>query len=176
VTTFVVLLRGVNVGGNRKLPMAELRQALAGAGFGRVRSYIQSGNLLVDADTGPGEVASRVQQVIEDGWGFAVPVLVRTAAQMAQVAAADPFAGRGLDPAKVAVTFLSGPAPDLVVPEGRPEEAHSIGAEVWVYYPEGMGRSTLDRTGFWKPAAGLDATARNLRTTRKLRDLASAPE
>jgi uncharacterized protein (DUF1697 family) len=119
-------------------------------------------------------VAERIKAAIADRFGHTVPVLVRSAADMDRIAAADPFAGRGLDPARVTVTFLSGSAPALAVPEGQPEEARVDGREVWVYYPTGQGTSTLDRSGFWKPAAVLDATTRNLRTVRKLRDLAHA--
>jgi uncharacterized protein (DUF1697 family) len=173
VATYVALLRGVNVGGHRKVPMAELREALEAAGFDRVRTYIQSGNVVLDSDLKTGAVGEAVAAVIADRFGHTVPVMVRSGADLDRVVAADPFAGRGLDESKVSVTFLSGPAPDLAVPEGQPEEARVEGSEVWVYYPDGMGRSTLERTGFWKPLAGLDATARNLRTVRKLRDMAA---
>ncbi|MFG3342114.1 DUF1697 domain-containing protein [Glycomyces sp. NPDC048151] len=170
MTTYVVLLRGVNVGGHRKVPMADLRAALDEAGFDRVRTYIQSGNIVLDAD----EDAAAVAGVIADRFGHTVPVMVRTAADLDRITAADPFAGRGLDESKVTVTFLSGPAPDLTVPAGQDEEAHTDGTEVWVYYPGGLGTSTLERSGFWKPLAGTEATARNLRTVRKLRDMAAA--
>ncbi|MCD0445146.1 DUF1697 domain-containing protein [Glycomyces sp. A-F 0318] len=174
VETYVALLRGVNVGGRRKLPMAELRAALTGAGFDRVRTYIQSGNVVLDADGAAEAVAADVRAVIAGRFGHTVPVVVRTAGQIAAVADADPFAGRDLDPAKVTVSFLSGPAPALAVPAGQPEEAVAAGTEVWVYYPRGQGASTLERTAFWKPLAGLDVTARNLRTVRRLRDMAAA--
>lgn len=175
MSVYVALLRGVNVGGHRKVPMADLREALTAAGFGRVRTYIQSGNIVVDADAGPQEVGKRIGAVIEAGFGHTVPVMVRTAADMERIAAADPFAGRGLDPAKVTVTFLSGPAPvALEVPEGHSEEAVTVGTEVWVYYPDGLGASKLDRTGFWKPLGDLATTTRNLRTVAQLRDMAAA--
>jgi uncharacterized protein (DUF1697 family) len=174
VATYVALLRGVNVGGHRKIPMADLREAIEAAGFDRVRTYIQSGNVVLDADLKAGEVGEQVAAVIADSFGHTVPVMVRSGADLDRVVAADPFAGRDLDEAKVTVTFLSGPAPDLAVPEGQPEEARVDGTEVWVYYPEGLGRSTLERAGFWKPLGELEATTRNLRTVRKLRDMAAA--
>lgn len=174
MTTYVALLRGVNVGGHRKVPMADLRDALTEAGFERVRTYIQSGNIVLDAQGGAAKVAAAIRKVIADRFEHTVPVMVRTAAQIDRIAEGDPFAGRGLDESKVTVTFLSGPAPDLAVPEGQDEEAHVAGTEVWVYYPAGLGTSTLERSGFWKPVGGLEATARNLRTVRKLRDMAAA--
>lgn len=174
MATYVALLRGVNVGGHRKVPMAELRAALEAAGFDRVRTYIQSGNVVLDSDRDAAAVAAVIAAVIAEAFGHTVPVMVRSGADLDRVVGADPFAGRGLDESKVTVTFLSGPAPDLAVPDGQREEARVDGTEVWVYYPDGMGRSTLERTGFWKPLGGLDATTRNLRTVRKLRDMAAA--
>ncbi|MDA1360131.1 DUF1697 domain-containing protein [Glycomyces luteolus] len=173
MTTYVALLRGVNVGGHRKVPMGELREALAAAGFERVRTYIQSGNIVLDSGRDASAVAAGVAAVIAEAFGHTVPVMVRTAAEIDRIAGADPFAGRGLDASKVTVTFLSGPAPDLAVPAGQAEEAHAAGSEVWVYYPDGLGRSTLERTGFWKPLGALEATTRNIRTVRKLRDMAA---
>lgn len=173
MTTYAALLRGVNVGGHRKVPMAGLRTALTEAGFARVRTYIQSGNLVLDADTTATAVAEAIAGVIEAEFGHRVPVMVRTGAELDRIIDADPFAGRGLDEAKVTVTFLSGPAPALAVPEGRPEEAVAAGSEVWVYYPDGLGKSTLDRSGFWKPLGDTAATTRNLRTVRRLRDMAA---
>ena len=175
MATYVALLRGVNVGGNRKIPMADLRQALAEAGFERVRTYIQSGNVLVDSGESADRVEGRIGAVIAQRFGHTVPVMVRTGPELDRIVASDPFAGRDLDASKVTVTFLSAPAPGpLEVPEGQAEEACTSGAEVWVYYPEGMGRSTLDRTGFWKGLGDVATTTRNLRTVTKLRDMAAA--
>jgi uncharacterized protein (DUF1697 family) len=175
MSVYVALLRGVNVGGHRKVPMADLREALTAAGFGNVRTYIQSGNIVAESDDDAEAVATRISAVIETRFGHTVPVMVRTAAELDRIAAADPFAERGLDPSKVTVTFLSGPAPvPLEVPAGQSEEAFTDGAEVWVYYPEGLGTSTLERTGFWKPLGSLTTTTRNVRTVLKLRDMAAA--
>ncbi|MDN3242786.1 DUF1697 domain-containing protein [Glycomyces tritici] len=177
MATYAVLLRGVNVGGHRKVPMARLREALEAAGFDRVRTYIQSGNIVLDSHRDAGEVGEAVAAVILEAFGHTVPVMVRSAAEMDRIAASDPFAGRGLDESKVTVAFLSAPAPALAVPAGRPEEAHVRGREVWVYYPEGLGASTLDRSGFWKPLGAVQSTVRNLRTVRRLRDMtARTPE
>ncbi|WP_205326463.1 DUF1697 domain-containing protein [Glycomyces sp. YM15] len=173
MTTYVALLRGVNVGGHRKTPMGELREALAAAGFDRVRTHLQSGNVVLESDRDAAAVAASVADVVAAAFGHTVPVMVRTAAEMDRIVGSDPFAGRGLDESKVTVTFLSGPAPALPVPAGQPEEAHADGTEVWVHYPGGLGRSTLERAGFWKPLGAVEATTRNLRTVRRLRDMAA---
>ena len=169
----VAMLRGVNVGGRNKLPMADFRSLLAELGFERVATYIQSGNAVLDTDRTAAEVADTVGDALSDRFGIRTPVLVRTADELESVIAANPFAGRDLDLAKISVGFLAEPAPGpLEVPEGMPEEAHTLGSEVWVYYPNGMGESKLDRTPFWKPLKGAAVTARNLRSVRRLNEMA----
>ena len=87
VTTYVVLLRGVNVGGARPLPMAGLRDALSAAGHRDVRTYVQSGNVVLSSRTAAASVARSVHRAIVNGFGLDVPVLVRSAAELAEVAA-----------------------------------------------------------------------------------------
>lgn len=168
------MLRGVNVGGHNKLPMAEFRSLLGELGFERAATYIQSGNAVFDTDRTPGQAGEAVRTALADRFGIETPVLMRTADELDAVLAADPFAGRDLDLAKISVSFLAEPAPrPLEVPEDQPEEAHTLVREVWVYYPTGMGKSKLDRTPFWKPLRGTAVTARNLRSVRKLADMAN---
>nr|WP_168801766.1 DUF1697 domain-containing protein [Glycomyces buryatensis] len=167
------LLRGVNVGGHRKLPMSEFRDLLGGLGFGAVATYIQSGNAVFDAPGRPGEVAAAIGEAVAERFGFTVPVMVRTAAEIEALLDADPFAGRGLDESKVIVMFLDAAPPVLEVPEDCPEEVVAAGREVWVYYPTGQGTSRLGQRGFWKPIGEAAMTGRNLRTLKRLRDMAN---
>ncbi|GAB3227234.1 DUF1697 domain-containing protein [Glycomyces halotolerans] len=169
----VAMLRGVNVSGKNKLPMSEFRSVLGELGFANVATYIQSGNAVFDSDLSSAQVAETVRTALADRFDIETPVIVRTAEELEAILAADPFAGRDLDPSKVIVSLLADPAPEtLSVPDGRPEEAHTLGREVWVYYPTGIGKSKLDRTPFWKPLGKAAVTARNLRTVQKLRDMA----
>ena len=93
MTRFVALLRGINVGGHRKVPMARLREVLGEAGFADVATYLQSGNAVVTApDTDPQAVASHIEQAIAAAFGFDVDVLVRSGAELDAVIAANPFA------------------------------------------------------------------------------------
>lgn len=174
MTRMVAMLRSVNVGGRNKLPMAEFRSLLSELGYERVQTYIQSGNAVFDTDRSELQAAEAVRAALADRFGIETPVLVRSSAEMREALAADPFAGRGLDPSQVIVSFLAEPAPQrLEVPEGQPEEAHTLGREVWVHYPTGLGKSRLDRTPFWKPLGDAAVTARNLRSVQKLSEMAS---
>lgn len=91
MTAYVALLRAVNVGGTGKLPMSDLRAMAAGLGFANVRTFIASGNLLFDSDLDEGAVKAALEARLEAYAGKRVPVLVRSAAQLAAVAAVDPF-------------------------------------------------------------------------------------
>ncbi len=89
--TFIALLRGINVSGRNQLPMAELRSLCAGLGWGDVRSYIQSGNLVFGADADPASLEAGLEQAISRRFGLSIPVLVRAAADWPGYVAANPF-------------------------------------------------------------------------------------
>lgn len=169
------MLRSVNVGGRNKLPMAEFRDLLGELGFERVETYIQSGNAVFATEQTEQRAAEAIRAALADRFGIETPVLIRSATELREVLAADPFADRGLDPSQVIVSFLADPPPQpLEVPDGQPEEAHTIGREVWVHYPTGLGKSKLDRTPFWKPLGKAPVTARNLRSVQKLTEMTEA--
>ncbi|HIW61251.1 MAG TPA: DUF1697 domain-containing protein [Candidatus Stackebrandtia excrementipullorum] len=173
---YVALLRGINVGGHKKVPMAELRDVFADVGYPGARTYIQSGNVVFDGVGDPASARDRIASGIADRFGFDVPVIIRSAAELDAVIAARPFPGRDLDPAKLTVTFLARPITDetrraVAVPDGLPEEAVVTTTEVYIYYPDGQGKSTLDRSPFWKPLGKAVTTTRNWRTILKLRQM-----
>lgn len=179
-TTHVALLRGINVGGHRKVPMAELRSAVEALGHQQVSSYVQSGNLVFasDGDRDQPTLASQLEQAVLDRFGFEVSVMVRTESEWAAVAARHPFAGDEDDAAKLHVLFLATPpdaeavarldperfAPDRFVLDGR---------ELYLHYPNGAGRSKLTLVAVER-ALGAAATGRNWRTVAKLLELARA--
>jgi len=170
VTRFVVLLRGVNVGGHNRLSMADLRAVLEAAGCRDVQTYVQSGNGVVDHDGTPAELERVVAAALADR-GLPVPVMVRTGAELARVVDASPW--HDLDPKRFHVAFLSGdPDPVKVAAidhEALLPERVVVGERVlYLDYAQGAGRSRgLDRLRL-----GVDATARNWRTVTALRDLA----
>jgi len=182
VTTFVDLLRAVNVSGQNRLPMAELRAALAEAGFERVETYVQSGNVVCDAPgDDPREHAAAVHDVIAERFELDVAVVSLTAAEMADAAAANPFIAEdpAVDPKSLHVTFLAAPlAPAafeaLKLPAAG-DEAAALSADGRLLYlrlPYGYGRTKL--TNAWSERAlKTRATTRNWRTVQTLDGLAS---
>lgn len=176
MTTWVALLRGVNVGGHNKVPMAELRNVCASLGFVSVATYIQSGNVVFRADGDARELARRLRDAIADRFEWDVPVVLRTADELDRVLAGSPFVEAGEDASKLHVGFLAeAPSEETVAamplkPPGR-EEFRVIGREVFLLYPDGMGRSKLT-TAYFDRALGTTMTVRNWRTVTKLAEMA----
>jgi uncharacterized protein (DUF1697 family) len=176
MTTWLALVRGINVGGNRKLPMADLRAVFAEAGATDVVTYIQSGNVVFEhAARAPEKLSAELAARIEAATGFAVPVMLRSARKWAEVVANNPYPG--IDPTRLHVVSLaSEPAPGALdgidAPAFAPEEFTPIGRELYLHLPDGMGRAklppALDR------AVGVPGTARNWRTVLKLQELLAA--
>ena len=164
---YVALLRAVNVGGNGTLEMAALRRLAEGCGFTEVGTYIASGNLLFGSDQDEAKVKAALAGALERHVGKPVGVLIRTAADLAAVLEANPFQDRAAS--RTAAIFLDVPPPqDLMAGvSGQADEEIAPGArEIYVHYPQGMGRSKL------KIAAARAGTARNLNTVAKLAELA----
>lgn len=161
---FIALLRGINVGGTGILPMKDLAGLCGKLGFGDVRTWIQSGNVIFESKLREDAVQKQLESALAAKMGKKIDVMVRTPAEMAEILQANPFPDR--EPAKVAVAFLSGSPPAdalkaLVAPGGELVRAGK--REVYVYYPDGMGRSKLKL-----PLNGAPATIRNVNTVAKL--------
>jgi uncharacterized protein (DUF1697 family) len=178
MTRMVALLRAVNVGG-RKLPMAELRALCAELGLDDVATYIQSGNVVFTAAGRPAAIEARLEAAIAERFGFAVPVIVRTAAQWAHYPAGNPFAQAAKDEPNRLMLLLSKqpPAPDAEAAiQARAiagERVKRAGDALWFHYPEGAGTSKLTPSLIDR-AVGSPATARNHNTVLKLRDMLDA--
>jgi len=181
MTVIICLLRGVNVVGNNKISMQALREICLSLKLRGPQTYIQSGNVVfgtVERDLD--KLAGRIEDRIEKGHRFRPRVMLRTAAEMREVVTRNPFAGRkGLDPSKLIVSFLL-EAPNaetrdcvLAINVG-PEELRHHGRELYIYFPDGQGRSklpaVLDR------ALKAPATARNWNTVNKLLAMAQQLE
>lgn len=171
MSSHVALLRGINVGGARKLPMKELRAMLEGLGYADVRTYIASGNAVFGAKGGRHE--ARIREAIAERFGYDdVPVLVRTAEQLRAIHRANPYDEPDADPKKVYVAFLAKKPTKKAVAalEGFDRGDNELvitPAAVYLSYAEGMGRSKLNH-GLLERRLGVDVTMRNLRTVRKL--------
>lgn len=175
---YVALLRGINVGGNRRLKMADLREVFAAAGAHDIATYIQSGNVVFThpARSQPA-LAAELEQRIAKKVGLAVPVVLRSAGELARAIADSPFPDADADELHVAFLATRPPAnvPPIDARAFAPERCAVIGRDLYLYLPNGMGRSKLAAAVLARPTAiGAGGTARNWRTVLKLSELASA--
>ena len=168
MASFVALLRAVNVGGTGKLPMSELKAMCEELGFAEVRTYIASGNVVFTSRKSEAAVKAALEKRIAAYAGKSVGVLVRSAAEMAQVSADNPFPKAA--PNRTVAIFLdtAPPKDTLAAVRGRKDEAIKLGKrEIYVHYGEGMGQSKLVI-----PAAKA-GTARNMNTVATLAKMAA---
>jgi uncharacterized protein (DUF1697 family) len=178
--TFVGLLRGINVGGRAIVPMPKLKLLLVSMGFEDVTTYIQSGNVVFKSPTGDDEaLAASIQERIAESFGVSTTVLLRTPAELAEIADSNPFLDRGADLSKLHVVFLSGPPAAGAVGEldpnrSPPDEFSVRGREIYLHLPNGAGRSKLT-IDYFEKRLGVRATARNWKTLTKLTELAQNP-
>ena len=172
MTVYVALLRAVNVGGTSRLPMAELREIAQAIGFERPRTYIASGNLLLESKLKEGEVREQLERALEKHMGKRVPVMVRTAAELAAVVKANPFVdapGR-----RVLATFLDEPPPGDALSHARGLDGERLALGKREIYVDYCGR-LLGRSRLVVPAAAA-GTARNMNTIAKLAEMAKEQE
>ena len=158
--------------------MAQLRSALEEAGFERVATYVQSGNVVLTSSDSTAKVARAVEQLIEKEFDLKIPVVVRTRAQLAKVVERDPLGKVAKNPKRYQVSFLAAkPGREVVrkveAAAVEPERVVVRGREIYAWHPEGVARSKL-----WSLLAGrslgVEATARNWTTVTKLLELADA--
>jgi uncharacterized protein (DUF1697 family) len=172
----IVLLRGVNLGSRNRVSMPELRAVLADAGFEDVRTYLQSGNVVLASNSAPDTVARECERRIEAALGLEIAVVVRMRDDLARVVRRNPLGKVATDPKRYQVSFLSGTLDrgvarrlrELVV---EPEELVVSRREIYAWHPAGVARSKL-----WAELAGrglgVTATARNWTTVTSLLALA----
>ena len=165
--TFVALLRGINVGGNNILPMAELKALCEEAGFKNVRTYIQSGNVIFESKISEEKVVSKLENALKKRLQNPVSVMVRTVQELEIVLANNPFPQA--NPAQVGVLFLGQKADKNLLEgfsKGGSEEIILGEREVYIHFPIGMGKSKLKF-----PKEAKNVTVRNINTVRKLVEL-----
>jgi uncharacterized protein (DUF1697 family) len=174
VTRLIALLRAVNVGGRSKVPMADLRALATSLGYTDPATYVQSGNLLITTRTAPARVERDLAAVIERELGVTTTVMVRTAAEMAAIAAADPYTDEPDLTRRSTVFFTAAPAaPDAIAPDRfAPERFTLVGRELYLHLPDGMGRARFSMPVVER-AYGVQGTARNARSVAELARLAA---
>jgi uncharacterized protein (DUF1697 family) len=173
----IVLLRGVNLGPNRRLSMADLRALLTSLGYVDAVTHLQSGNVVLTTGKTPASLKRELEQQIAAELGLETEVFVRTRDELADVIARDPLHAVVDNPSRYLVSFLSGKPHAELVRElaGRdfaPERVAFAGREIYSWHPNGIHASTLARL-LAKPHLGVSATARNWNTVTKLLELAN---
>jgi uncharacterized protein (DUF1697 family) len=172
----VALLRGINLGPNKRVAMPALRELLTSAGFEDVQTYVQSGNVILTTDLAPDELERECERSIAKRFGFDVDVVARTRDELAEVVKRDPLGDVATNPKRYQVSFLS----DELDPEridalaasaAESERFVALGRELYAWHPDGVARSKL-----WAklagPGLGVKATARNWTTVTTLLEMA----
>lgn len=174
--SFVALLRGINVGGHNKVPMADLRDVCAEIGCLDVKSYIQSGNLVFDSPLEKQEIERLVEAAIKSRFGLEIPAIVRSATQWSEYLGNNPFPAESKKEPNLVMLALSkskpaaGAAGGLRSRASQDEKIEQIGDAVWVYFRGGSARSKLSPLVLNR-LVGSPVTTRNWRTVQKLGDM-----
>ena len=178
--TMIALLRGINVGGNNILPMERLRAICASLGLQDAQTLLQSGNVVFrTALRDPAALAARMEDAIEQAFGFRPAVILRTAPELQDAMARNPFSAReGIEPNRLLVLFLAGhPAAEArqkaLAIKADPEELHINGRELFIYFPNGMGRPKLSVAQVERTLK-VPGTGRNWNTVMKLMQIAQS--
>jgi uncharacterized protein (DUF1697 family) len=174
----IILLRGINIGPRNRIAMPALREALADAGMPGARTYVQSGNVVLDSELDPDALRAETERLIAERFDLQIAVVVRTRDELAEVIARDPLGDEATEPKRYQVSFLSDELDQAVVEKLRSrasetERLVAIGRELYAWHPDGVGRSKL-----WASVAakglGVTATARNWLTVNALLEMADA--
>jgi len=177
MTAFVSLFRGINVGGHHKIRMGDLKELHEALGLSDVFPYIQSGNVVFNSDEAD---VTQLRRHIEDGFekkfGFHAEVLVRTSTELQDIIEKNPFHDQQSKESKWVVVMFLATRPDDTAQEDLlktyvgPEELFIIGKELYIYYPNGIGRSKLSNSLIEKKLKTV-GTARNWNTILQLQKL-----
>jgi uncharacterized protein (DUF1697 family) len=176
----IALLRGINVGGHKRVPMAELRELAAGLGFEGVLTYIQSGTLVLRSARAPDAVAAELERALEKHFGFPVDVVVRTAAQWGRHVRANPLGALAARAPKAVLLGLAArpirpaAARELSERATRGERVEVAAGAIYLHYAAGVAGSKLT-PALIDRCAGASVTARNWNTVLELERLAARP-
>jgi uncharacterized protein (DUF1697 family) len=173
-------MRGINVGSARKLPMARLRALCLDLGLRQPETYIQSGNLIVDAETDPGELRDLLEEAMPARFGFAVDVVVRAATEWERYVTVNPFADDAEASPKMVHLYLSRDPVEFAAAEALErwvttgERIALAGEALWIDYgPTGVHHSKLSPALIDK-ACGSPTTGRNWNSVLRIRDMIKA--
>jgi uncharacterized protein (DUF1697 family) len=175
---WVALLRGINVSGQKPVPMERLRGSFAAMGFHNVRTYVQSGNVVFETAADIRDALTRkIEERIRRDFGFSVVVILRTAKELEKIVKTNPFLSEeAIDQATFHVTFLAAPPNKTALKnlETLPTSLDRfclIGREIYLYCPDGYGKTKLSNSAFEKRLS-VGATTRKWKTTTVLCEMA----
>ena len=172
----VVLLRGINIGPHNRIAMPALRELLSDAGFESVRTYVQSGNILLDSPESPAVVTERTERLITEELGLSIAAVTRSRDELAAVVEHNPLGKWADNPKRYQVSFLS----DEIAPQDvqkladiatESERFAARGLELYAWFPDGIARSKLS-TRLAGTSLGVTVTSRNWTTVTTLLSLA----
>jgi uncharacterized protein (DUF1697 family) len=175
---YAALLRGINVGGNKKIPMAALRELMQGLGYPDVVTHLQSGNAVFSSPEQPPQtLAGGIAERIASEFAMDVKVVIRTGSELADVIKRSPLPGGPENPSRFFVAFLAAaPSPEAVAAleslSFDPDQLWISGAEAFLWCPVGAADTKLTNN-FLEKRLGVTATSRNWNTVRKLAELTS---
>ena len=176
---YISLLRGINVGGHKKIKMVDLRRLYGDLGFANVKSYVQSGNVVFDSSvTDRAQLIKQIELQIEATYGFHVPVLLRTVDEFQRILVENPYGSADDDNKHQYILFLDRSlTPEevngIVIPERITDQFTALGDALAIYYPKGASRAKLT-TNFFERKFNIIGTMRNWRTVNKLFAMACA--
>jgi uncharacterized protein (DUF1697 family) len=175
--TYISLLRAINVAGHNRVKMSALEAALEGLGFEQVKTYLQSGNVVFHLAKPRANLSETVEARIRSAFGLSISVISRTEEELSNIIQKNPFLKEsGVDPSKLHVAFLAS-APTAAVEKldrlrAEPDRYRYRGHEVYLYCPQGYGRTKLSNLAIEK-ALAVRATTRNWRTASQLYQMAA---
>ena len=174
----ISMLRGINVGGHNKIKMDALRALYISLKFENPQTYLQSGNVICKtSERKLDRVAKRIQSAIQEKFACRTDIILRTTAELRGVVAKNPFAKRSnIEPGKFLVAFLVGDPGDaarktLAEHKFAPEELHVSDRELYIYFPDGMGKSKLPWPRIYK-ILNTPGTGRNWNSVTKMLEMA----
>jgi uncharacterized protein (DUF1697 family) len=171
---YISMLRGINVGGHKLIKMDQLRKSFEALGFQQVKTYIQSGNVVFKtAKLSPVTLSKKIEERILRDFGFSAFVISRTAAEMVNAIASNPFLNQpGIDPQRLHVMFLSAPPAPAALKKltdltQAPERSSCLDREIYLYLPNGAGQSSLMKSPLDR-VLSVVTTTRNWNTVNQL--------
>lgn len=177
MTTYIALLRAINVGGHRKIKMKDLRGMFNSMGFKNVKTYIQSGNVIFStSETDMEKLAGFIETEIESRFGHDVPVMIRTQRQFEKLILRNPFEGREKDPFRLYVTFFRETPPDekqneLMDLSSDTEIFEFTDGELFSLINKKSGKKEMFSNNFVEKVCGISGTSRNWNSVNKILDL-----